>query len=170
MHCTILCRRPSSRALPDPKWAVCGFWGPPPSQYWGILSKRDHRLILCTSLAEEQEFCTITMSSQLEDWWTLPTTPHQDCIWAKLSCKIQRFLSFTILKLNTADSVQVMSTVSSACSRPHHSLRLHVIEYACAKKLTIIMSVCSSTPASSSAKKCWKCSCNCSYSCSWGAR
>ena len=83
---------------------------------------------------------------------------------SKAILQIQRFLSLTILKLNTADSVQVMSTVSSACSRPHHSLRLHVIEYACAKKLTIIMSVCSSTPAS------WKCSCNCSYSCSWGAR
>ena len=70
---------------------------------------------------------------------------------SKAILQIQRFLSLTILKLNTADSVQVMSTVSSACSRPHHSLRLHVIEYACAKKLTIIMSVCSSTPASSSA-------------------
>ena len=58
---------------------------------------------------------------------------------SKAILQIQRFLSLTILKLNTADSVQVMSTVSSACSRPHHSLRLHVIEYACAKNYHVCL-------------------------------
>ena len=37
MDSTIHCRRSSCRALSDPKWAVCGFWGL--SQYWGIAIK-----------------------------------------------------------------------------------------------------------------------------------
>ena len=86
---------------------------------------------------------------------------------SKAILQIQRILSLTILKLNTVDSVQVMSTVSSACSRPHHSLRLHVIEYACAKNYHVCLLQHTSQ---FQCNKCWKCSCNCSYSCSWGAR
>ena len=64
----------------------------------GSRSKRDHRLILCTTLADimriNQEFCTITMSSQLKDWSLLPTSPHQHNICRLALLQNQGFLSF----------------------------------------------------------------------------
>ena len=57
----------------------------PPSQYWGILSKRDHRLILCTAARqgyrEQLPVCSVTEprvwynhdEQSLQDWSKLPS-------------------------------------------------------------------------------------------------